>query len=140
MASNMKDPQVICSCCGCCCGITGMIRSMPRPADFTASNFVARLDEEACVGCKKCLKRCNMKAMRLDKETKKPIDINPAKCIGCGVCVPTCKVGAITLHQKETTTTPPDDHDELYDIIAKGKKSTIGKTVHLAKALAGLKT
>jgi len=139
MTSNMKDPQVICSCCGCCCGIISMIRSMPRPADFTASNYVATLDKAACTGCKNCLKRCSMKAMKLEKETGNPIGIDPGKCIGCGVCIPVCKAKAITLKKKESPTIPPQDHDELYDIIAKGKKTAWGKAVHLARAMAGVK-
>lgn len=140
MASNMKDPQVICSCCGCCCGIVSIIRSVPRPADFTAGNYVANFDKTKCNGCKKCVKRCNMKAMKLEKESKKPMAIDFKKCIGCGVCIPVCKEKAITLIEKENPSVPPQDHDELYDIIAKGKKTTIGKTIHLTKAMAGLKT
>ncbi|MCP3966597.1 MAG: 4Fe-4S ferredoxin [Lentisphaerae bacterium] len=140
MTSNMKEPQVICSCCGCCCGITSTIRSMPRPSDFTASNFTALFDQEACNGCKKCLKRCQMKAFILDQNTKKPIGINSGKCVGCGLCVFTCKTKAITLNKKEQSTVPPQNHDELYEIIANGKKSTFRKAVHLTKAMSGMKT
>jgi electron transport complex protein RnfB len=139
MPSNMLEPQVICSCCGCCCGITAITRSVPRPADFTASNFFAELDFELCNGCKKCVKRCHMKAMVLEKKTKKPLKINPGRCVGCGVCISSCKQNAIKLQNKPETTIPPKDHDELYEAIAMGKKGFVGKSIQMAKAMAGFK-
>lgn len=44
--SNEQEPQFICACCGCCCGVLEMMRIMSRPADFAASNFYAKLDIE----------------------------------------------------------------------------------------------
>lgn len=139
MPSNMREPQVICSCCGCCCGITGMLSMVKRPVEFTATNYVAELNREVCNGCGKCVRRCNMKAMVLDGETRKPVRVNPARCIGCGVCVPACKTGAIALIKRETATVPPRDHDALYAEIASGKKGTIAKTVRMIRAMTGPK-
>ncbi|MFW5989712.1 MAG: ATP-binding protein [Desulfosudaceae bacterium] len=63
--SNEQQPQFVCACCACCCGVLEMMRIMPRPADFTASNFYAVLDTDTCNGCGKCLKRCQMGALSL---------------------------------------------------------------------------
>jgi electron transport complex protein RnfB len=32
--ANTKQPDFICSCCGCCCGMLGIQKMLPRPVDF----------------------------------------------------------------------------------------------------------
>lgn len=134
--SNEKDPEFICLCCGCCCGIIEMISTFPRPADFVASNFVASVDQESCNGCGKCTRRCHMNALTL-KANKAVLD--PGKCIGCGLCVTTCKTGSLSLMKKETETIPPETMEEKFDIIMAGKKGRVGKLWSAAKGTMGLK-
>ncbi|HDP24667.1 MAG TPA: 4Fe-4S ferredoxin [Deltaproteobacteria bacterium] len=43
MTASMQEPQFVCSCCDCCCGIMEMMKLMPRSVDFTASNFSAEV-------------------------------------------------------------------------------------------------
>lgn len=43
------------------------------------------LDEDKCIGCRKCEKACIMQAVFFDEETKKPII-----CRHCGVCAQFC--------------------------------------------------
>ncbi|MBU1171212.1 MAG: 4Fe-4S binding protein [Proteobacteria bacterium] len=133
---NEKNPDGICFCCGCCCGVIEALSSFPRPADFVASNFYAALDEESCNGCGKCLKRCQMNAIEL--KDKKAV-LNLGKCIGCGLCVTTCKTGSLKLVKKDTETVPPDTMEEKYEIIMDGKKGTVGKLMSAAKGAFGLK-
>lgn len=134
--SNEQEPQFVCACCGCCCGILEMMRLMPRPADFAASNFQAVLDTEECTGCGVCARRCQMNAISI-KDKKAHLDA--AKCIGCGLCVTTCKPKAIKLVKKEKQTVPPRTTEDLYDTIMAGKKSLPGKLLEMTKASMGMK-
>jgi len=138
-ASNMQDLQFVCSCCSCCCGIMEMVSFMPRPVDFTASNYFAELNSDACNGCKKCIRRCHMKAIVYDEGEKKATAIDLKRCIGCGLCVPTCKQNAIRLKLKATQFIPPMDHDGLYERIMKYKRSGPRQYYEMGKSLVGLK-
>ena len=122
--SNDQEGQFICSCCGDCCGVLGEARSMPRPVDFLAGNFRARVNAEVCTGCGMCVKRCHMDAVKVEEKVSV---VNPARCIGCGVCVPTCKAEAIRLVKKERETVPPSTPEELLDTIMAHKKTGLQK-------------
>jgi Pyruvate/2-oxoacid:ferredoxin oxidoreductase delta subunit len=134
-ATNEQEPQAVCACCGCCCGVLGTLKNIPNPADFVASNFYAKVNEETCVGCGLCEKRCHMDAIRINN---KKAEINLKRCIGCGVCVPVCKPGAITLVPKKQTIIPPKTTDDLYEIIRAGK-SPWAKFATAAKILRHMK-
>lgn len=137
---NEKNPEGICFCCGCCCGIFEMLKSFPKPADFVASNFQAALDTKSCNGCGTCVKRCQMDAITLKKSKKgNTAVLNLGKCIGCGLCVTTCKTGSLQLVKKDTETVPPDTMEEKFEIIMAGKKGAVGKLVSAAKGAFGLK-
>jgi ferredoxin/DNA-binding Lrp family transcriptional regulator len=134
--SNEKDPQFICLCCGCCCGILEMMRTMPKPADFAASNYYVALDAESCNGCGKCVRRCQMGAFEIrDKKAVLNID----KCIGCGLCVTTCKTKSLKLVKKDMETVPPASTEEMFETIMAGKKGGVGRLVAAAKGGLGLK-
>lgn len=134
--SNEKNPEYYCLCCGCCCGILELMRSVPRPVDFCASNFYAVLDTASCNGCGQCLKRCQMNAFTL--KDKKAV-LNSDGCIGCGLCVTTCKTGSLKLVKKETETVPPNSMEEKFEVIMAGKKGTVGKLWSAGKGAFGLK-
>ena len=124
--SNTEKAEFICSCCGCCCGMLGMHKKLPKPVDFWASNFYAVVDTGACDGCGNCEKRCQVGAASVtEKVWKSEIDLN--RCIGCGLCVRTCPKKAISLRKKATEITPPQTREDLYDIIMSHKKGRLGK-------------
>ncbi|MFL8675556.1 indolepyruvate ferredoxin oxidoreductase subunit alpha [Clostridioides sp. GD02404] len=54
---------------------------------------VCSVDDEKCIGCKKCL-TTGCPALRFDKSKKKS-SINQAQCVGCTVCAQVCPVNAI---------------------------------------------
>ncbi len=139
MGSTMQEPQYVCSCCGCCCGIVEILNFMPRPADFSASNFYAQLDKESCNGCGKCVRRCQMDAIRFNDVEKKATEIVSKRCIGCGLCVSSCKTHSISLQKKKVELVPPKDHDALYELIMQNKKGTFGKLWKMSKAMMGVK-
>jgi electron transport complex protein RnfB len=139
MSASLQEPHVICACCDCCCGALEVIKTMPRPVDFAASNYFARFNPETCTGCKACVKRCQMEAVLFDEKAKKAMGINDRRCIGCGLCVPTCKAGSISLVKKDDEFIPPRDLDEFNDYLMQNKKGMGGKLARMAKAIIGMK-
>lgn len=130
--SNTEKAEFICSCCGCCCGMLGMHKNLPKPVDFWASNFYAVVDTDACDGCGNCEKRCQVGAASVSaKKNQSSVDLN--RCIGCGVCVPTCPTKAISLQKKPTEVIPPQTKEDLLDIIMSHKKGKLGKLIVTGK-------
>lgn len=124
--SNTEKAEFICSCCGCCCGMLGMHKNLPKPVDFWASNYYAVVDKDACDGCGNCEKRCQVGAVSVSvKKQQSSVDLN--RCIGCGLCVPTCPNKAISLQKKPTEVIPPQTKEDLLDIIMSHKKGKLGK-------------
>jgi NAD-dependent dihydropyrimidine dehydrogenase PreA subunit len=124
--SNTEKAEFICSCCGCCCGMLAVHRILPKPLDYWSSNFHAMVDPDACDGCGICEKRCQVGAVKVSAK-KQPAVVDLNRCIGCGVCVSTCPTSAISLVKKPTEVKPPQNREELYDIIMNKKKGRWGK-------------
>ncbi len=136
--SNTQKAEFICSCCGCCCGMLGMHKGLPKPVDFWASNFYAVVETSACNGCGNCEKRCQVGAARVSKQQQKKkkktsVDLN--RCIGCGLCVPACPQKAMSLRKRANEVRPPPTRDDLYDIIMSHKKGSLGKVKIMGKLM-----
>ncbi|MCU0606122.1 MAG: 4Fe-4S binding protein [Candidatus Edwardsbacteria bacterium] len=114
--ANAQRAEFVCSCCGCCCGMLGLQKRLPKPVDFWTTNFYAAVTRDLCNGCGACIKRCQVNAITL-LEPDHVAKINLDRCIGCGLCVPTCPKKAMTLVRKDPGTVPPKDEEELYDTI-----------------------
>jgi len=112
--ANEQEPQFICSCCGDCCGILGMLKAVPKPAEAVACNFYAKTAPLLCVACGTCLDRCQMEAITLEGDFAL---IDRDRCIGCGLCVSTCAAGSIRLVKKKNEVVPPKDFEALYQAI-----------------------
>jgi NAD-dependent dihydropyrimidine dehydrogenase PreA subunit len=140
MPSTSREPEFVCSCCECCCGVMEMIHTVPRPVDFVASNYYAAVDPASCNGCGRCYKRCNMGAVVMDASGKKAVAIDARRCIGCGLCVTTCKCGSLKLKKKSVEFVPPKDHEELYEHIMKNRKSGPERLLTAGMAMMGVKT
>ncbi len=117
-ATNEQYPQAVCACCGCCCGVLNTLKVIPNSADFVASNYYARVNEEKCVGCGICVDRCHMEAINIVEKTAV---IDPKRCIGCGVCVPACQKDALYLEGKSRPIVPPETTEALYDHLGREK-------------------
>ncbi len=124
--ANTGNPEFICSCCGCCCGMLSMHRQIPRPLDYWAANFHAAVDTGACTACGVCERRCQVAAVAVNAR-KGHAEIDLGRCLGCGLCVPTCPAGAITLVKKPVETRPPETREELLDIIKARRKPRLDK-------------
>jgi len=130
--SNTQRAEFVCSCCGCCCGMLGMQKKLPRPLDFWTSNFYAEIESPDCIGCGKCVARCQVGAVSLKEQGGTAIvDLN--RCIGCGLCVPTCPTKAMHLVEKARPVVPPENEEALYDLIKANKKNALGQVVMLLK-------
>ena len=56
--------------------------------------MIARIDQEACIGCGTCVERCPLDTLRLD-EKGKAIIAYPDDCMTCYVCERLCPAKAI---------------------------------------------
>jgi electron transport complex protein RnfB len=130
--SNTQKLDFICACCSCCCGMLSSLRSLPKPVEFWATNYHARVDPELCSGCATCVDRCPMGAATLaDGAQAARVDLD--RCIGCGLCVTTCPSGASSLIKKSREVVPPLDLQDQYETIMTHKKGALGKMRVAAK-------
>ncbi len=124
--SNTEKAEFICSCCGCCCGMLGVHKAIPKPLDFWASNFYAVVDTDTCEGCGACEEWCQVGAVSVSENKQQAVvDLN--RCLGCGVCVSNCPTESLSLLKKSTEVRPPQTREDLYNIIMGRKKGRIGK-------------
>jgi Pyruvate/2-oxoacid:ferredoxin oxidoreductase delta subunit len=86
----------ICNCCGCCCEALLAYKKIGYTSRLN-SNFYAEIDQEKCVKCGLCVKKCPVDAIE-EKDDK--IVVNKEVCIGCGVCVRACPQKFITMHDR----------------------------------------
>ncbi len=139
---NARKTDFICSCCGCCCSMLGLHKELPRPIDFWAADFKVTLDKSLCVGCGKCIGRCQTLALTRGEATlngrqeKRPPRLDPARCIGCGLCTPVCPSKALTLVPRKNKNRPPADRDDLNTALTPGGPLRKAATVaRLAKGI-----
>ena len=121
--SNAEQPEFVCSCCGCCCGMLTYQKFLPNPVDFWTNQYQAVVDPAACKYCGRCVTRCQVNAVTLSGPNSKAT-VNLSRCIGCGLCVPTCPAKAVSLSAKPLKMPIPKNDEALYDEIMKNKKST----------------
>lgn len=118
--SNSQNPEAICSCCGCCCGLLKIQKAIPNPASHWATNFFAVVNTELCTGCSMCEEKCQVAAMKLDQDKEcATVDLN--RCLGCGLCVDSCPENAIELRNKSTQTVPPRTQEDMMEYIMSNK-------------------
>jgi Na+-translocating ferredoxin:NAD+ oxidoreductase subunit B len=72
-------------------------QSIPLNAAFgrEAPPTVAVIDEEACIGCTKCIQACPVDA--IVGAAKRMHTIITAECTGCELCIPPCPVDCISM-------------------------------------------
>jgi electron transport complex protein RnfB len=136
--ANTRQPEFVCSCCGCCCGMLAIQKQLPHPVDFWASDYYAEVSSAACAQCGTCVSRCQVGAVTLDDRSG-AAQINLSRCIGCGLCVPSCPAAAIRLEKKHSEPLPPVDEEDLYDQVMANKKGGLEQLKMLAKVALKMK-
>jgi len=73
-------------------GLTGILKK---------GHYVASVDMDKCIGCAKCTKICQFKAISYSPSYEKAI-LKQDKCFGCGECMRVCPEEAITMLERES--------------------------------------
>jgi len=97
--NNVKKDMLMCNCCSCCCTGLYMIDKLGYAA-YAKSRFQVEFTADTCKGCGKCVKRCQFKAITIDKSIpvkERVAIVDFEKCYGCGYCVATCPSKSLTL-------------------------------------------
>lgn len=79
-------------------GIAAKYVVAPGQMDYV--DITAKIDEQKCIGCRKCLPIAHCEAISHDADKKKCV-VDPGECIGCGFCRGMCRSGAISYVPKE---------------------------------------
>ena len=87
-----KDEVAICNCCSCCCLTARDCLIFPVA---NATNYLADINQDLCVGCGTCVEKCYNKAIDLNDDDK--AERIEEYCVGCGVCASVCPENAISL-------------------------------------------
>jgi UDP-glucose 4-epimerase len=86
-----------CFCCTCCCVNGKMATHGPNIGLGMLSGIEGisiNVNEEACIGCGKCVEACMFRGRELINGKAK-IDLQ--RCMGCGRCADVCPTGATTI-------------------------------------------
>jgi ferredoxin len=87
-----KEEVAICNCCSCCCLTARECLILPTA---NATNYIASIDSNLCIGCGTCVEKCYNKAIVLNDDNK--AERFEDFCVGCGVCAYFCPENAISL-------------------------------------------
>ncbi|RZN34066.1 MAG: 4Fe-4S dicluster domain-containing protein [Methanophagales archaeon ANME-1-THS] len=100
--NNIPYVTTLCNCTAPYCTVYKMRFTSGLRNIMLKGEYVAKVNQRLCVGCKECLSRCPFGAIsfNVDDETIF-IDIN--RCFGCGLCVNGCKNTAIALIDRGLT-------------------------------------
>jgi ferredoxin len=64
------------------------------------AEYVVKLDEDRCQGCKECIPMCQFSALKFSPSLKRVL-VDPKKCFGCGLCRHACSFDALQLVPRE---------------------------------------
>jgi ferredoxin len=127
---NIREQvHFICNCCGCCCEAMLAAKRFAAFNPIYTSNFIARIDSQACTGCGKCMAVCPINAIELipdpsSRDNKKQkARIHQDLCLGCGVCARNCPVTSILMDLRpERRITPLNTiHNSMIMAIERGR-------------------
>jgi len=141
---NVREKvNFICNCCKCCCEAMIAARRFGIMKAVHTTNFLARTNEDKCVGCGKCFNACPVNAIELldfsdsepsgaenpealtgEKKKGKPRShINEELCLGCGLCAAVCPLKALRMERRPQRVITPINsvHKTVVMAIERGK-------------------
>ena len=72
------------------------IRAKRCPAKVCKNLITFSINEQKCIGCRRCAKFCPQGAISGEKKQAHKID--PEKCVKCGICAENCRFEAISVY------------------------------------------
>jgi ferredoxin len=137
-ADNVKqNVSFICHCCSCCCNVLLGVSRFGYPNVVVTSNYIAKVDDDACAQCGTCADICPVNAITMtDGNGAPPLGVgsdskeNPTAsggppdentgndaspvvdeklCLGCGVCSLECTTGSMRLVPRAQRVLTPED-------------------------------
>jgi len=109
-AENVQsNVSFICNCCSCCCEVLSNAKKHGYTNAINSSNYICEINEDQCIGCKKCVTVCPMDAISIvtNDNNKNIAEVNKEMCIGCGVCDRSCKFDALEMIPRESRVFTP---------------------------------
>jgi len=89
----------LCNCDYPSCAAIRARRTRPGTRSILKSEFMAKIDQDACTGCGVCIEKCQFGAINLSL-TQGRAYINRRECFGCGVCRSVCPSNAISIESR----------------------------------------
>jgi ferredoxin len=93
-----EKPEIICSCCSCCCHSMSALVRFGIPDHVIASEYRASQNGETCENCGTCVERCQFHARKLVNDR---LRFTKEKCFGCGLCITACPTNSISLVKRK---------------------------------------
>lgn len=133
-STNSKEIVNMCMCDGDSCQLFRNLRKFPRPAEEVHATFRAAIDAEACNGCRKCTRKCQIDAIGATGTPagKKTFihAVDPDRCIGCGLCVAVCPEEAISMQARQVLPDVPENIIDMRIRMAKERAALQGTATH----------
>lgn len=116
--ANSQNPEIMCSCCPCCCGTNVSLKYFKGPSQHYQGNYTCVHDSDECVACGQCEERCPFSANKIKDGL---MVFKAERCFGCGLCISTCPQQARTLVRKPENSLyePPRSMYHAYDRMKK---------------------
>jgi len=122
LSTNAQNIINMCMCDKESCQFMRYLRKFEKPALQVHASYFAVIDEKTCIGCGRCLSKCQIDAIcQSGVKTAKGKDIlsvNRDRCIGCGLCVNACPENSIKMTEREDASEVPASPAEMYARIA----------------------
>ncbi|MDC7288747.1 4Fe-4S binding protein [Blautia schinkii] len=106
------NPGGVCNCCSDCCYLFRAAKARESLGSWPLPHYRIALDDEACIGCGVCVKRCHFEVIALNQAVNSDESaersnakrrqsiaeiVRPKLCVGCGICMTGCPSGALRL-------------------------------------------
>jgi ferredoxin len=99
---NIPYLTTLCNCTTSYCSVYKLRYTSNLKNIMLKSEYVAKVNQRLCSGCKECLTRCAFGAIFFNVDDGKAfIDIN--RCFGCGLCATECVNNAVELIERKLT-------------------------------------